>query len=168
MRGWANNFSSTSEASQWLVQTITGVFCKSDFVGCLTDLRFFATYAMNQTCSSASVGFCPIALKTAPSSFELMTPSWSVSNLKNASWKSPICSSVRHSAEAIFPVEKLLFQKSSPMFSFRPQLTMRLRSEARIHSRPKRERFFALKVFFWLSQKWNQRLTFREPETLRF
>ena len=38
------------------------------------------------TCSSASVGFCPICLSTAPSSFELMTPSRSVSNRQNASY----------------------------------------------------------------------------------
>ena len=49
------------------------------------------------TCSSASVGFCPICRRTGPSSLALMTPSWSVSNRKKASWKAPICSSVRHS-----------------------------------------------------------------------
>ncbi len=49
------------------------------------------------TWSSASVGFCPMCLRTAPSSFDRISPSWSVSKRPKASWNSPICSSVKQS-----------------------------------------------------------------------
>ena len=54
------------------------------------------------TWSSASVGFRPIWRRTAPSSLELMMPSWSVSKKQKASWNSPICSSVKKSRAIFF------------------------------------------------------------------